>query len=132
MRALTTISVRIIGDRYFCIATSLADEIAYFAVSGRLVSGIEGAVGSLHDTIARAIQRDTREIVIDLGGVEQIDAAGIGELVFDYTTARAAGMTLVIENPRPRVKKLIELCRLDGFLLHKRSEVKDTHVAAAR
>jgi anti-anti-sigma factor len=122
--------MRIIGDRYFCIATSLAGGIAYFAISGRLVLGLEGAVGSLHDIIARAIQRNTRDIIIDLSGVEQIDAAGIGELVFNYTTACAAGMTLVLENPSPRVRKVLELCRLDGFLLQKRSEVQDAYVAA--
>jgi anti-anti-sigma factor len=121
-----------VNTRHFCIATSLADAIAYFAISGRLVLGAAGAVGSLHDTIARAVRRDTREIVIDLCGVEQIDAAGIGELVYNYTLARAAGMKLVLENPQPRVSEVLKICRLDAFLLPALDEVEDANAAAAQ
>lgn len=130
MTTWRSISLRVRGKKYFCIATSNADGVTHFALSGRLVAGPEGAVGSLHDTVSRAVRQNTREIVIDLGEIEQIDAAGIGELVFNYSIARSAGMTLILENPRPFIRILLETCRLDMLLLRKPSEVEVAYAAA--
>jgi len=119
------------GRKYFCFATSIADGVACLAISGRLVLGAEAADSSLCDTIARVVPADTREIIIDLGGLEQMDAAGIGELALSCTTARSEGMAFVLENPRPRIKKLLEICRLDTCLMRKPAEVANAYVAAA-
>ena len=51
-----------------------------------------------------------------LRGVEAIDAAGLGLLVFLHTLGHAVGFELQVRNPMPRVRELLELTRLDSVL----------------
>src|SRR5512134_3208020 len=57
--------------------------------------------------IEALLARGERRILLDLGRLSDIDAAGIGELVGLFATTRAAGGCLVIKNPVRRVRKLL-------------------------
>jgi len=50
--------------------------------------------------------------VLDLAGVTELDAAGIGALVSVRKRAEASGVTLKLMNLTPRVEDLLELTRL--------------------
>lgn len=67
--------------------------------------------------------RGERRILLDLGRLVDIDAAGIGELVRVFNTTTAAGGCLVIKNPGSHVRKLL---RAAGVLrlLHVGTEVR--------
>lgn len=79
---------------------------------GRIVAGTE--VESLRDAVAR--EADKRLVVVDLAGVDAIDARGLGLLVFLQALGCALGFELEFANPTYRVGQLLDLTRLDSVL----------------
>ena len=53
-----------------------------------------------------------RRVLLDLSRLTQIDAAGVGELVRAFKTARAAGGILQIGHARTRVEHVLRLSGL--------------------
>jgi anti-anti-sigma factor len=70
---------------------------------GRIVHGEESAL------LCAAVQRRGQDIVVDLGGVSAIDAAGIGALV----SLQAAGVYLQLMNATEPVRAILRLTGLD-------------------
>jgi anti-anti-sigma factor len=70
----------------------------------------------LLDEIQAWLCRGHRAIVLSLAEVSKIDAAGIGELARAYTLAVAAGGTLRITEPIPRVRELLDRVGLFDIL----------------
>jgi anti-anti-sigma factor len=50
-----------------------------------------------------------RHLVIDLGGVEFIDSAGLGLLLATHERLRTANVDLQLANPSPSVRRILEL-----------------------
>lgn len=61
-----------------------------------------------------------RDVVLDLAGVTNIDAAGLGELVRAHNMASAVNGTVHVVNAGARVRQLIELAGLGELLLADR------------
>jgi anti-anti-sigma factor len=61
----------------------------------------------LSDTIEALVGRGERRLLMDLTGINAIDAAGIGELIRAYTMTDAAGGGLRVANPTRRVRHLL-------------------------
>jgi anti-anti-sigma factor len=57
-----------------------------------------------------------RLVVLNLAEVDAVDAAGLGLLVFLYTSAAIGGMELKLMNPTQRTWKLLALTNLDSVL----------------
>lgn len=97
---------------------------------GRIVAGPEAE--SLKDAVA--CEADKRQVILDLAGVEAIDARGLGLLVFLQTLGSALGFDLEVANPSPRVRELLGLTRLDSLLnishLQRAGEPMKEHAAA--
>jgi anti-anti-sigma factor len=93
---------------------------------GRIVVGIE--VESLKDAVAR--EADKRLVVVDLAGVDAIDARGLGLLVFLQTLGYALGFELEFANPTSRVGELLDLTRLDSVLEITNSETAEGKINA--
>jgi anti-anti-sigma factor len=74
-------------------------------LAGRLVRGSETAL------LCAAIQRQERQILLDLSATTAIDAAGIGALV----SLLAAGKYLVLENPPRVIRDTLQLTGLDSI-----------------
>jgi anti-anti-sigma factor len=72
--------------------------------------------GELSHMVRSLLRREERRIVLDLGGVSEIDAAEIGELVRAYNTAIAGNGSLRIVNTNPRVRETLERVGLFGRL----------------
>jgi anti-anti-sigma factor len=70
---------------------------------GRIVHGEESAL------LCAAVRRHGQDIVVDLGGVNAIDAAGIGALV----SLQAAGVYLKLMNATEPVRAILRLTGLD-------------------
>jgi anti-anti-sigma factor len=51
-------------------------------------------------------------VVLDLAGLDGIDAMGIGEIAGAYRRARSHGADLKLINPRPRVDRLLSVTKL--------------------
>jgi anti-anti-sigma factor len=58
-----------------------------------------------------------RPVLLDLSGVERIDAAGVAALITLYRMACEAGCRFGVINPRPHVAEILALVGLDRILL---------------
>jgi anti-anti-sigma factor len=100
--------------RCICIAISVCGSTATVAVGGCVVHG-PASEGLLVEAMARCTYRDTEAIVVDLGRVEQMDAAGLGVLAYMYAEARSAGMQFTVENPSRVMREMFHITGLDRF-----------------
>lgn len=89
------------------------------ALSGRLDVH---AAADIRLELADAVDRGHGELVIDLAGLEAVDATGLGVLVGAHRRAQRAGRTLVLEDVPDTVGRLLYLTRLDKILATRRSE----------
>ena len=58
----------------------------------------------------------TRRVVIDLSGVEMIDAAGLGELVSVAVAAQSSGCSITLAALGHFIRQLLELTKLTSVL----------------
>lgn len=65
----------------------------------------------------------SRQIVIDLSGVEIIDSAGLGELVVAFMSGQITGRAVKLAAPNRLVRKILEITNLNSvFEIHERVE----------
>lgn len=81
-------------------------EIAIDAGS-RLVAG--GPEVELRAASRRAVESGCRRLVLVLGSVSMIDAAGIGAIAAAAALAREHGASLVVADPSARVARLLSI-----------------------
>ena len=81
---------------------TLGDVVTLRCV-GRIVRGQETAI------LCAAVQQHARNLVLDLAGVDAIDAAGIGVLV----SLQAAGIYLKLVNPTRQVREVLRVTKLE-------------------
>jgi anti-anti-sigma factor len=81
-------------------------DVTILRCLGRIVRGAETAL------LCAAVQQQERNIVLDLTGVDTIDAAGIGLLV----SLQAAGFYLTLMSPTAHVREILRVTKLDSIL----------------
>jgi anti-anti-sigma factor len=80
---------------------------------GRLdVSTVADVRLALHE----AVDLGSADLLVDLSGVEFVDASGLGVLVGTHRRAGRAGRRLVLRNVPDRVLRLLALTRLNRVL----------------
>jgi anti-anti-sigma factor len=89
-----------------------ADQVL-LRVSGRLLEP-RPAMPEWSACLQRLATADVR---VDLGGVTEIDARGLGMLAELTRRTRAAGGRLEVVSASPRVRRLLEVTHLDALLL---------------
>lgn len=62
--------------------------------------------------LAAAVAVGSGELVLDLSGLEQVDATGLGVLVGAHRSAGRTGRTLVLLDVPPQVARLLFVTRL--------------------
>jgi anti-sigma B factor antagonist len=70
----------------------------------------------LKDGIKALVERNVRQYIINLEGLDYIDSSGIGAILYVYGELRKRGMALVVAGARGSVKRVIELTKLIGYL----------------
>jgi anti-sigma B factor antagonist len=86
-------------------------------LAGRLdVRGAGAAREALHEALGCGEGR----LVVDLSGVELLDATGLGVLAGAHRRARLQDRELVLRDARPRVARLLSLTRLDRVITVER------------
>jgi anti-anti-sigma factor len=83
--------------------------------SNKLTELVRGNHVLLLEQVGPLVRRQS--VVLDLGSVQRIDAAGISALVVLFTNAREAGHSFAVSNPSPRVAGILRLVGLDRILL---------------
>jgi len=93
------------------LETCQLGEVAVVHCEGRIVYREEAAALS---RTASEVLHDSKSIVLDLGGVERIDSAGLGELVLVRMNAEAEGSSVKLACPNRRVRELLDLTNLSS------------------
>ena len=79
-------------------------------LSGKITLG-EGSIG-LRDAVRDALAAGSKKILLNIGDVNYIDSAGLGELVGAYTSVKNAGGELKLTNLSKKVKDLLVITKL--------------------
>ena len=87
---------------------------------GRLSST---SVGDVRAALTDAIEAGVDDIVVDMSGVELMDASGLGVLVGTHRRAERAGRRLVLQNVPERIERLLLATRLHRVLCVDRVKV---------
>jgi anti-anti-sigma factor len=66
----------------------------------------------LRRKVQALLSRGDRRILLDLARLSEIDAAGVGELVRAFNSARAARASLQIARPSRRVRRVLQTAGL--------------------
>lgn len=86
------------------VTTQQLGDVVTLRCRGRIVRGQETAI------LCAAVEQQGRNLVLDLSGVDAIDAAGIGLLV----SLQAAGIYLKLVNPTTQVRELLRVTQLES------------------
>jgi anti-sigma B factor antagonist len=98
------------------LETRLTEEFAVICCKGRITYGI--AASALSGGIAE-LAPQTRRVVINLSGVEMIDAAGLGELVSVAVATQASGCSITLAAPGDFIRRVLTLTNLTSvFEVH--------------
>ena len=66
----------------------------------------------------RAVQHEHAEtMILDLADVPYIDSVGLGSLVAAYVSHQKTGRCLVLTALKPRVRKIMEITKVNDFIL---------------
>jgi anti-sigma B factor antagonist len=89
--------------------TRKLDDVTVIRCRGKLVWGIQVAV--LFDEI-KGMMQHSHQIVIDLEGVETVDASGLGELVSVAVAAQTGGCSIKLAAPGRFIRHVLSLTGL--------------------
>ena len=87
-----------------------AGDVTILDLSGAVRMG-EGAV-ALRNSIRGLIDGGQKKILLNLGGVKNIDSSGIGELIANYTTLSRDGGQLKLLNLTEKIQNLLVITKL--------------------
>jgi anti-sigma B factor antagonist len=91
------------------LETRLVEDVTVICCEGRIAYGAEAT--ALSGEFAK-LAPQTRRVVIDLSGVEVIDAAGLGALISVALTAQASQCSVKLSAPGNFIRQLLELTKL--------------------
>lgn len=87
-----------------------AGDVTILDMNGSVRMG-EGAI-SLRNSIRGLIDGGKKKILLNLGGVKNIDSSGIGELIANYTTISREGGQLKLLNLTDKIQNLLVITKL--------------------
>ncbi len=85
-------------------------DVEVVDLNGRITLG-EGC-GKLRDTIKDLLNKGTKKILLNMGGVSYVDSAGLGELVGSHATVSHQGGTLKLLNLQKKILDLMQITKL--------------------
>jgi anti-sigma B factor antagonist len=93
---------------------------------GELVLALRGELdvdGKAEFAAAAARIPAGAHVVIDLSELSFMDSSGLGVLMAMDVRSRADGWTLMLRDPQPAVRRLLEICHFDSRLTITQSAV---------
>lgn len=90
------------------------DEVVILSIQGEIMGGDEAK--GFQDRIYQFIQAEDTRVVVDMGDVKWMNSSGLGMLMSGLTTLRSSGGDLKLARVSDRVRRPIEVTKLDGVL----------------
>lgn len=87
-----------------------AGDVTILDMNGSVRMG-EGAI-ALRNSIRGLVEGGKKRILLNLGGVKNIDSSGIGELIANYTTVSRDGGQLKLLNLTEKIQNLLVITKL--------------------
>ena len=87
-----------------------AGDVTILDMNGAVRMG-EGAV-ALRNAIRGLVEQGKKKILLNLGGVKNVDSSGIGELIANFTTVRREGGQLKLLNLTEKIQNLLVITKL--------------------
>ena len=87
-----------------------AGDVTILDMNGSVRMG-EGAI-ALRNSIRGLNEGGKKKILLNLGGVKNIDSSGIGELIANYTTVSRDGGQLKLLNLTDKIQNLLVITKL--------------------
>ena len=87
-----------------------AGDVTILDMNGSVRMG-EGAI-ALRNSIRGLIDGGKKKILLNLGGVKNIDSSGIGELIANYSTISRDGGQLKLLNLTDKIQNLLVITKL--------------------
>ena len=87
-----------------------AGDVTILDLNGSVRMG-EGAI-ALRNAIRSLVEQGKKKILLNLGGVKNIDSSGIGELIANYTTISRDGGQLKLLNLTEKIQNLLVITKL--------------------
>ena len=94
------------------IAQRKARSVVILELRGRLIFDEDGD-SLLRQEVAALVAAQERNILVDLGGVHQMDSGGVGTLVAIYLHALKRGAKLKLLHPSERVTRVLKMTHLE-------------------
>jgi anti-sigma B factor antagonist len=103
-------------------------DVVVVDLQGQLVAGTGDQ--QFNVAINELVAKESKKIVVNLGGVTRLDSSGLGELVAGVQLAERFGTTIRFVKPEGPVQKVLEIAQLLPALdVH---ETEEEAVAAFR
>ena len=87
-----------------------AGDVTILDLNGSVRMG-EGAI-ALRNAIRSLVEQGKKKILLNLGGVKNIDSSGIGELIANYTTISRDRGQLKLLNLTEKIQNLLVITKL--------------------
>lgn len=87
-----------------------AGDVTVLDMNGKIRMGEGSSV--LREAIRKLVSDGKKKILLNLGGVGNIDSSGIGELIANYTTVSKDGGQVKLLNLTGKVKDLLVITKL--------------------
>jgi anti-anti-sigma factor len=98
-----------------------SDDGVVLQCQGRIVRGDETAI------LCAVVRQESRNVTLDLTGVDAIDAAGIGCLV----SLQASGIYLTLLNPTEQVREVLRVTQLESIFEICESRAREESIMLA-
>ena len=87
-------------------------NVTVIEVEGKLMGGPDAV--ELHETLHALVEKDVKNIVLDLKGVDWINSSGLGILISGLTTVRNSGGDLCLAQPGDKIKNILTITKLSS------------------
>lgn len=92
------------------IKQEVKGDVLIITLSGKVIGGPE--LVEVKDVFQKAVDKDRKKVLLDLGKVSWMDSSGLGVIVSGHTTLSRAGGALKILNATKKIQELFIITKL--------------------
>lgn len=95
--------------------TRQIDDVLVIEIDGEIMGGSDSEI--FRDTIYKTIEEDRVFLVVDMSKATWMNSSGLGMLISGLTTVRSSGGDLRLANMSERVRRPLEITKLESVFL---------------